>query len=138
VIVDGAHNLQAMETLMAELCLLVPEKRVIFLFGVMRDKEWRAMVPVLGRIASEVVVTAVAQPRAEDPHTVHSVFSSHCRVRVITGAQVACRQLLSEAGPQDVIVVCGSLFLVGEVLPLFPDSTIDRRERAALERYGIV
>ncbi len=138
VIVDGAHNLQAMETLMAELCLLVPDKRVIFLFGVMRDKDWRSMVPVLGRIASEVVVTAVAQRRAEDPHTVHAVFSSHCPVRVITGAQVACQQLLSEASPQDVIVVCGSLFLVGEVLPLFSDSTVDRRQRDALEWHGIV
>lgn len=138
VIVDGAHNVQAMETLMAELPLLAPDKRVIFLFGVMRDKDWRAMVPVLGRIASEVVVTAVAQSRAEDPHMVHAVFSSHCPVRVITGAQAACRQLLSEAGPQDVIVVCGSLFLVGEVLPLFSDPTIAREQRAAQEPLGIV
>jgi len=133
VIVDGAHNIQAMETLMAELRLLVPDKRVIFLFGVMRDKDWRAMVPVLGQMASEVVVTAVAQSRAEDPHTVQAGFSSHCPVRVIPGAQTACRQLLSEAGPQDVIVVCGSLFLVGEILPLFSDVTITRAQRAARE-----
>ena len=94
------------------------------------------MVPILGRIASEVVVTAVAQPRAEDPYTVHAVFSSHCPVRVITGAQAACRQLLNEAGPHDVIVVCGSLFLVGEVLPLFSDSPIARAQQAAQESSG--
>ncbi len=138
VIVDGAHNMQAMETLMAELRLLAPDKRVIFLFGVMRDKDWRAMVPILGRIASQVVVTAVAQPRAEDPYTVHAAFSSHCPVRVVTGAQTACRQLLAEAGPHDVIVVCGSLFLAGEVLPLFSDPPLARAQQAAQDSSGTI
>ncbi len=122
VILDGAHNIQALQTLLAELPDLVSNQRPIFLFGVMRDKEWRSMVAALEQVAAEVVVTAVAQPRAEDPYTVQKAFSSNRSVRVVEGAAEACRQLLHQAGPRDAIVVCGSLFLVGEVLPLFPEA----------------
>ena len=41
VILDGAHNIQALHALLAELPDLAPNRRPIFLFGVMRDKEGR-------------------------------------------------------------------------------------------------
>ncbi len=124
VILDGAHNIQALQTLLAELPALVPNRCLIFLFGVMRDKDWRPMVATLEQVATEVVVTAVRQPRAEDPYSVHRAFSSNHSGRVVEGAVEACRQLLHQASPQDAIVVCGSLFLVGEVLPLFPKASV--------------
>ncbi len=127
VILDGAHNIQALHTLLAELPDLVPHQRPVFLFGVMRDKAWRPMVAALEQVAAEVVVTAVTQPRAEDPYTVQRAFSSNRSVRVVERAAEACRQLLHRAGPQDAIVVCGSLFLVGEVLPLFPEALAPSR-----------
>ncbi len=124
VILDGAHNIQALQALLAELPDLAPNRRPVFLFGVMRDKEWRPMVAALEQVAAVVVVTAVAQPRAEDPYTVQQAFSANCPVRTIEGAAGACRHLLRQIGPQDVLVVCGSLFLVGEVLPLFPEARV--------------
>ena len=124
VILDGAHNIQALHALLAELPDLAPNRRLLFLFGVMRDKEWRPMVDALEQVAAEVVVTAVAQPRAEDPYTVQGAFSANYSVRTIEGAAEACRQLLHQVGPQEALVVCGSLFLVGEVLPLFPEACV--------------
>ncbi len=124
VILDGAHNIQALQALLAELPDLAPNRRPLFLFGVMRDKEWRPMVAALEQMAAEVVVTAVAQSRAEDPYAVQRAFSAACSARTVEGAAEACRQLLHQVGSQDVIVVCGSLFLVGEVLPLFPEAGV--------------
>ena len=135
VILDGAHNIQALQALLAELPDLAPNRRSLFLFGVMRDKEWRPMVAALEQMAAEVVLTAVAQSRAEDPYTVQRAFSSNCSVRVVEGAAEACRQLLHRAGPQDAIVVCGSLFLVGEVLPLFPKASAAPRSLSPHDRW---
>lgn len=119
VILDGAHNPQAMQTLVDELPAVVEGKRVKLLFAVMRDKDWQAMIPLLASLASEVVVTRVQQPRAEDPFALQAAFAPVCPVRVIPDARAACRQLVSETGPDEVTVVCGSLFLVGEVYPFF-------------------
>ena len=134
VILDGAHNIQALHALLAELPGLAPNRRPLFLFGVMRDKDWRPMVAALEQVAAEVVVTAVAQPRAEDPYTVQQAFSADCSVRTIEGAAAACRQLLHQVGPQEVLVVCGSLFLVGEVLPLFSDTAVAPRPSCSHDR----
>jgi len=119
VILDGAHNPQAVETLVAELPVLLRGRRVKLLFSVMRDKDWKAMVPLLARVATEVVVTRVPQARAEEPAVLQAAFAPFCPVRVIVSAQEACQQLMAEAGPDEAVVVCGSLFLVAEVYPLF-------------------
>ena len=124
VVLDGAHNPQAVETLVAELPGVLQGRRVKLLFSVMRDKDWRAMVPVLARVADEVVVTRVRQARAEDPAVLRAAFTPLCPVRVIPDAEEACRQLMSETGANDAVVVCGSLFLVGEVYPLFAPAVI--------------
>jgi dihydrofolate synthase/folylpolyglutamate synthase len=124
VILDGAHNPQAVETLVAELPALVRDKRVKLLFAVMRDKDWRAMIPILAQVAAEVVVTRVQQARAEDPAILQAAFAPLCPARVIADAREACRQLVAEAGPEEVVVVCGSLFLVGEVYPLFSSPAV--------------
>jgi dihydrofolate synthase/folylpolyglutamate synthase len=119
VVLDGAHNPQAIETLSAELPSILQGRRVKLLFSVMRDKDWRAMVPMLTRITDEVVVTHVQQARAEDPARLQAAFAPFCPVRVVTDAREACQQLMTDAGPGDAVVVCGSLFLVGEVYSLF-------------------
>ncbi|MBI3300852.1 MAG: bifunctional folylpolyglutamate synthase/dihydrofolate synthase [Deltaproteobacteria bacterium] len=134
VILDGAHNPQAVETLVAELPALLGGKRVKLLFGVMRDKDWRVMIPALARVAAEVVVTRVQQARAEDPAALQAAFAPVCPVRVITDAREACRQLLAEAGLDEAVVVCGSLFLVGEVYPLFSSPGAPLRQPIRGER----
>lgn len=135
VVLDGAHNPQAVETLVAELPGVLQGRRVKLLFSVMHDKDWRAMVPVLARVADEVVVTRVRQERAEDPAVLRTAFTPLRPVRLIPDAQEACRQLMSEAGANDAVVVCGSLFLVGEVYPLFAPAVIPSL-RSAQEGRG--
>jgi dihydrofolate synthase/folylpolyglutamate synthase len=134
VVLDGAHNPQAIETLSAELPSLLQGRRVKLLFSVMRDKDWRAMVPMLTRITDEVVVTRVQQARAEDPAMLQAAFAPFCSVRVIMDTREACRQLMTEAGPGDAVVVCGSLFLVGEVYPLFAPAVAPFLQRVQKER----
>ncbi|HXG22389.1 MAG TPA: folylpolyglutamate synthase/dihydrofolate synthase family protein [Methylomirabilota bacterium] len=119
VVLDGAHNPQAMAVLHAELPAVLRGKRAKILFGVMRDKDWKAMVPLLAQMGSEVVITRVRQARAEDPAVLRNALAPFCPVRVIDDARAACLQLLAEAKSDEAIVVCGSLFLIGEIYPLF-------------------
>jgi len=122
VILDGAHNPQAMTVLRNELPQVVQGKRVKVLFGVMRDKDWQSMIPLLTEMASEVVITRVQQPRAEDPEMLRKALAPFCPTYIWPDARAACRQLMAEAKSDEAIVVCGSLFLVGEVYPLFSSS----------------
>ncbi len=119
VILDGAHNPHAMQTLVAELPTILQGRKVKLLFAVMRDKDWRTMIPLLAPLVSEVVVTRVQQPRAEDPAALQAAFTPFCPVRIMNDAQVACRQLLATTTSEEALLIAGSLFLVGEVYPVF-------------------
>ena len=122
VILDGAHNPHAVAALVSALPEVLGERRVRLLFGVMDDKDWPSMVPPLARIAHQAVVTRVRNPRAADPQAVATAFAEACPTRVCSDARAACQQLLDGADADTAVVVCGSLFLVGEVLPLFPSA----------------
>jgi dihydrofolate synthase/folylpolyglutamate synthase len=124
VILDGAHNPQAIAALVDALPSVLHGRRVTLLFGVMQDKDWRVMLPALAHIADEVVVTQVQNGRAEDPHLVQEVFSAWCPTRVISDARTACQSLVKELGADTALVVCGSLFLVAEVIALFPAALV--------------
>ncbi len=119
VILDGAHNIQALRTLIKEIEHRFHNKRIFFLFGVMKDKTWGPMLSAIEEVAHSVVFTAVDQPRAENPVRLQAAFSRDVESEVRYGAVLACKQMLTTVRSTDVLVVCGSLFLVGEVLPLF-------------------
>ena len=78
------------------------------------------MLPPLAAIADEVIVTRVQNGRAEDPVLVQEAFSAWCPTRVVSDARTACLRIVNETGADTALVVCGSLFLVGEVITLFP------------------
>lgn len=64
VILDGGHNPQCMEALARALGELYPEKKLVFLTGVLADKNWSAMVGELLPLAKEFVAITPDSPRA--------------------------------------------------------------------------
>jgi dihydrofolate synthase/folylpolyglutamate synthase len=106
------------------------------LFGVMRDKGWQTMLRALEDVASEIVLTRPRQPRSAAPADLAAAVS--VPVRVSEDPVSAYRELIAASAPDDVVVVAGSLFLVGDLLPIIdPTLAADaERERAAAHLAG--
>ena len=115
VVVDGAHNADGARVLAAEMGRLAPGRRVHLLFAVMRDKSWSAMVQALGSVAASVTVTCVRPPRGEDPVRLAAAFAPHGPVTIASDPVAALERLRRTVDTHDVILVAGSLFLVGAV-----------------------
>jgi dihydrofolate synthase/folylpolyglutamate synthase len=124
VVLDGAHNLDGIRALGAELPAIVEGRDVHMLFGVMRDKHWQPMVDAIAPLVSTVTVTTVLPPRGEAPEALAQAFSRYCPVRVTAQPLAALETLLNSVTDRDSILVTGSLFLVGAIYPHF------------LRRYG--
>jgi dihydrofolate synthase/folylpolyglutamate synthase len=133
---DGAHNAAGIEVLVAEVRALALGRRVRVLFGVMRDKGWQSMLRALAEVATEIVLTRPRQPRSAPPEMLVPAVS--CPARVIEDPAAAYRELVASSTPDDVVVVAGSLFLIGDVLPIVdPTLAADaERERAAARLAG--
>jgi folylpolyglutamate synthase/dihydropteroate synthase len=87
-------------------------------------------------VATEIVLTRPLQPRSADPAELAAALPG--RVRICDDPVAAYRELVATSAPDDVVVVAGSLFLVGDLLPVV-DPTLAaaaERERAAARLAG--
>jgi dihydrofolate synthase / folylpolyglutamate synthase len=113
IVLDGAQNVASSQALAKTVRESFTYKKLILVLGVSGDKDIKGICAVLSGIADEIVVTAAHHPRACEPGTLARFFTDR-PARITTCVTQAKRTALSLAGPGDLILVCGSLFLVGE------------------------
>ena len=118
VILDGAHNNEGIGALVEEMRCLCGERNVKLLFAAMEDKDWPHMLAELSQVVSEAVLTRVPMQRSADPGKMSAAVKGRLPVSVVEDPAQALRFLLERAGPEDVVLVAGSLYLLGEVRPL--------------------
>ena len=119
MVLDVAHNPAGAWALRAALSQHYEGRRLVLVFGAMRDKSIGEMAEVLFPIAEHVVATRANNPRAASPEEIRETAAR-------VGAEVVCvadvRQAIERAGElagkDGVVVVTGSIYLVGEVLAL--------------------
>jgi dihydrofolate synthase/folylpolyglutamate synthase len=118
VILDGAHNPEGVCALAGELLELRRGRKIRLLFATMADKEWQLMLGTLAKLADEMIFTRVAMERSADPELLAKNIPISVPNRVIQDSQTALAAVLDSAQPDDIVVVAGSLYLLGEVRPL--------------------
>jgi dihydrofolate synthase / folylpolyglutamate synthase len=116
LLIDGAHNPTGMAAMVASARDLIGERRCVAIFAAMRNKDALAMAAALAELTGEVVVTAPAVERATPPEDLSRLFDPPAEIA--TGVPTALRRARHRAGRDGVVVVCGSLYLAGEVLGL--------------------
>ena len=116
VILDGAHNGASAEALARALSTERSGRRLVLVIGINRDKDARAVLRPLGRVASAIVVTRSTSPRASDPADVARAAARVCRAPVTIAADVLAALAVArrEAGREGLVCVAGSLALAGE------------------------
>jgi dihydrofolate synthase / folylpolyglutamate synthase len=115
IVLDGAHNPGAMKALSQNLAKVFSYKRLLLVFGMMKDKDIGKTFKLIMPIADICYLTRAQYDRSADPETFIPYVQGknlpyHIR-RTIPEAIHLARQ---EAGPEDLILITGSLFIVGE------------------------
>jgi len=120
VILDCAHNELSMAALLETIAVeLGPEVKPILVFGCLEDKQWERMAAMLGPRVRETWLTRAMPKRPLEPERLLDAFSRYGPARVVRSPLAALEQAMEKAGPDDVVLVAGSVYLVGEVYPWF-------------------
>lgn len=117
-LIDGAHNLQGINQLTKALNLFKYQNLILGI-GILKDKDYEHMIALLAPLADKVIVTEVNMPRkliAED--LAYEVRKYTPKVYIEEDINQAIKKSFELADKQDLIVFCGSLYLVGEVRTL--------------------
>jgi dihydrofolate synthase / folylpolyglutamate synthase len=117
ILLDGAHNpagAQALAAFLSEHREAL--HRIMLIFGVLRDKDWEAMLALLGPLADRTILTHPPSDRGADPRDLLTA-DRHCRTLAIaTEPGEALALARAAAGPEDTILVTGSLYTVAAAL----------------------
>lgn len=125
VLLDGAHNPAGVAALKDALSD-VPFKRLLLVVGVMGDKDVLGLLGPLVPLAHRMFAVAPAMDRAL-PSARLAAFCGEFGTSCADGGSVAAGldSARDAAGPDDLILVCGSLFTVGEARALLLDERMD-------------
>lgn len=117
VVIDGAHNPAAAETLVRTWQQAFPGEKASIIFGVATSKDLRGVLRALQPVAARWHFTAFGSPRAAAPDelrsTIEGVYGPGVECHTHPDVESALRA--ARAGAERVLVA-GSLFLAGEML----------------------
>lgn len=116
VLLDGGHNPQCIQALAESLRELCPGKRIVYLAGVLADKDYAAMLDAALPLAQALVAITPNSPRALPAQelareTAARGVQACSQTSVAQGLETA----MELAGPEGVVCAWGSLYSVGEL-----------------------
>jgi dihydrofolate synthase/folylpolyglutamate synthase len=122
-VLDVAHNPAGAWALRSTLSAAYPEleggRDITMVFGAMRDKSIREMTEILFPVATRVVLTQANNPRSASPLEIRQAAA-----RAVEGLDVADSENVGAAlekaqklaGARGLVVVTGSIYIVGEAM----------------------
>lgn len=116
-IVDGGHNPQCIAVLKTALKQYFAGKKIVFIVGVMADKDYKTMFKTVAHMAKKVYCVQPNNPRALPAKELAAFFSGLGIANVVQCPQVkkAVKMALQEAQKDDVICAFGSFFMAGDI-----------------------
>jgi dihydrofolate synthase/folylpolyglutamate synthase len=120
IVLDVAHNPAGAWALRSALSERYDNRPLIFVFGAMRDKAISEMAEILFPLAELVIATRPENPRSASPEEIEQAGSrTGTAIEAFAEVEAALERARDRAWPETVLVVTGSIYLVGEVMRLF-------------------
>ncbi len=114
LILDGGHNPDGIRALISSLKAL--DKPVHFVVAMMQDKDTEEVCRQIESFAKSVTVTEVKVPRCEKAEKLADFFDD---ALIEKDSVTAVENVLSMANEDELVCICGSLYLAGEIRSRF-------------------
>jgi dihydrofolate synthase/folylpolyglutamate synthase len=112
ILVDCAHNLDAIKALKKELTK-IKRKKLYLIIGILKNKDHKSILNELTPLANEVILVKPKIPRALNP----KILAKHVNNSIIIqDTKKALKYAKNKAKKDDLILVTGSIYVVGEVV----------------------
>lgn len=116
IVIDGAHNVQGIQSLRKAIEKYFDYKRLILVTGMLRDKQVDKMCEIIMPLCSTIITTEPLSPRAMPSEELCSTARKYCSDAVsCPDIKDAYNMGLSKAGRGDLLLFCGSLYMIGRV-----------------------
>jgi dihydrofolate synthase/folylpolyglutamate synthase len=116
-VLDVAHNPAGAWALRSTLSNSYEDRRLIFVFGAMRDKAISEMCEILFPMAERIVATQAHNPRSATAQEIRdAAHRTHAEIELLPDVPSALARAAEIAGADGIIVITGSIYVVGEAM----------------------
>jgi dihydrofolate synthase/folylpolyglutamate synthase len=134
MVLDGAHNPAGVEALAATLRSQFPKARPTFILGMLADKDWQPMCKRLAELAARILTVPVSSERTAAAAELATACHTDGSVPAVECASLS--EALQRTADDSLVVVTGSLYLVGEALELLGLSPAGSASERGLNEWG--
>ncbi|OFK80989.1 folylpolyglutamate synthase/dihydrofolate synthase family protein [Peptoniphilus sp. HMSC062D09] len=122
IIIDGSHNLDSIERI-EESVKKFKYKKLILGFSLLKDKDHDHILRKIENIADKIVLTEIDSDRLTDLKDLEAEFKKFSKKEIypIKNREEAVEKTLSLAGEGDMILWCGSLYLIKDIRKIILD-----------------
>lgn len=115
-LLDGAHNAHGMTAAAESLGALFPRRKIVFVLGLLADKDVSAMLDALAPLAKQVFILRPDSPRAMEAEALTSLLAERgVPARACGTAEEGVRSAMEAAGRSGIVCALGSLYLSGDI-----------------------
>ncbi|MBM7871795.1 dihydrofolate synthase/folylpolyglutamate synthase [Clostridium pascui] len=119
IFIDGAHNVDGINTVAEFFKANFKGQKIKFIFGVLKDKNYKEMLDKIAPISESIFTVSPKNERALDAQTLSEVIKEHnIETKACSSIEEAIDLILSESVDDSIICICGSLYYVGEARSL--------------------
>lgn len=109
---DGGHNPQCIEAVIRFLKTNFPNKKLVFIISILKDKDYETMLRMLSECSAQLYFVKLSLPRAIDSQTLEELAARY-PITVLGNPEEEIAGLVSNASDDTVFCFTGSLFLAG-------------------------
>ena len=115
-LLDGAHNAHGIAAAAESLKALFPRQKLVFLLGILADKDVEHMLDLLAPLAARVFTVRPDSPRALTAEALcHLLTDRGVPAQVCGCVDDGVRAAIRAAGPDGAVCALGSLYFSGDV-----------------------
>ena len=119
VIMDGAHNPHKMQGLVDSMLDIYPGRKITVVFGMLSTKDAEGMLQQLSRLSPDWMLTqphVFGKPSLQAEEIAETVGKKYIgtKVNVFENVSDAVEAAIGASGPDDIVLITGSLYLLGE------------------------
>jgi len=113
-IIDGSHNLEAIEKTLKEIKTIFPDKKIFIIYSSMEDKDWKKYIQLLKRETEELIFVETSNDRSLKSEKLKQHFPN---IKTFKTFPNAYNYTLSKIDKNNnLILILGSLYFIGDVL----------------------
>jgi len=116
IIIDGAHNYSGVLALKNALETYFKNKKITLVMGMLKDKEYEKCVAELAPLADIFIATQPENHRAISSIELETIAKKYVKTTKAFDEKIdAVNYAISHTDKNDVICICGSLYLIGGI-----------------------